>query len=430
MRILVIGSGGREHALVKALGRSPQCDAVIAMPGNGGIAEDAECVSISVDDHGAVSEYCKNQAIDLVVIGPEAPLVDGLADHLKAESIRVFGPSAAAAELEGSKQFMKDVVAELGIPTAAYGNFDNADDAKAYIQQHGAPIVIKTDGLAAGKGVVIAQSVEEALAEVDEYFSGKFGAAGQRVVIEEFLEGEEASIFAICDGKTALFCGTAQDHKAVGEGDTGPNTGGMGTYSPAPVVDAAMQEAVMASIMQRLVDGMAARGTPYTGFLFAGLMIDKNGQPKLLEYNVRFGDPEAQVVLPRVQSDLAELLVAASDGELAGKSVSFSDDAALCVVMAAEGYPGSYEKGSEIKNLDAAGALDDVTILHAGTKNDGGCVLANGGRVLGVSALGGTVSEAQRKAYAAVDAIDWPQGFCRRDIGWRAVEREQGSKVA
>ena len=424
MNILVIGSGGREHALVWAIAASPLVDRLVCAPGNGGIADQADCVDLDVADHAGVIAFCRDQAIDLVVVGPEAPLVAGLVDALTAAGIKAFGPTAAAARLEGSKGFTKDLCAKYAIPTAAYARFSEAAPAKAYVRAQGAPIVIKADGLAAGKGVIIAETVAQAEAAIDDMFAGAFGAAGAEVVVEEFMTGEEASFFALVDGDTALPLATAQDHKRVGDGDTGPNTGGMGAYSPAPVMTQALCARAMDEIILPTVRGMAAEGAPYTGVLYAGLMITAEG-PKLVEYNVRFGDPECQVLMMRLKSDLVPALMAAVDGQLAHLDLRWREAAALTVVMAATGYPGAYEKGSTIAGLAAAGADDDVVIFHAGTKHDDGRIVANGGRVLNVTALGATVGEARRRAYAAVDAIDWPDGFCRRDIGWRAIERER-----
>jgi phosphoribosylamine--glycine ligase len=420
MRILVVGGGGREHALCWAIGGSPLCDKLYCAPGNAGIAQVAECVAIGADDVDALVSFAKDNAIDLVVVGPEGPLVLGLVDRLEAENIRAFGPRANAAMLEGSKGFMKDLCARHGIASAAYGRFTDAQSAKAYIREQGAPIVVKADGLAAGKGVTVAQSVDEALAAVDAAMTDKaFGDAGAELVIEEFLEGEELSFFALVDGSHALPLAGAQDHKAVGEGDTGPNTGGMGAYSPAPSLTEALEAEVMETIIMPTVHGMAADGCPYTGILYAGLMLTKDG-PKLLEYNVRFGDPECQVLMMRLRSDIVPALVAACDGMLESFDLRWMDDAAMTVVLAAHGYPGSYEKGTEIRNLDAA-AQTGAMVFHAGTTADGDRILANGGRVLNVTAYAPTIAEAQTRAYAAVDAIDWPDGFCRRDIGWRAI---------
>ena len=423
MRILVVGGGGREHALCWAIAASPLCDALYCAPGNAGIAQDAECVGIAADDVDGLVAFATDQAIDLVVVGPEAPLVLGLVDRLDAAGIRAFGPRADAAMLEGSKGFMKDLCARHVIPTAAYGRFTDADKAKAYIREQGAPIVVKADGLAAGKGVTVAQSVDEALAAVDQAMNDKaFGAAGAKLVIEEFLPGEELSFFALVDGESALPLAGAQDHKAVGDGDTGPNTGGMGAYSPAPSLTEALEAEVMETIILPTVRGMAADGHPYRGVLYAGLMLD-GGKPKLLEYNVRFGDPECQVLMMRLRSDIVPALVAACDGTLDTFDLRWSDEAALTVVLAANGYPGAYEKGTEIRGLDDAAATG-ATVFHAGTAAEDARILATGGRVLNVTARGANITDAQANAYAAVDAIDWPDGFCRRDIGWRAVARE------
>ena len=423
MNVLLIGSGGREHALAWKMAASPLLTKLYAAPGNPGIAREAECVPIGVDDHAAIVAFAREKQVDLVVVGPEAPLVAGLSDALAAAGIRFFGPSQKAAQLEGSKGFTKDLCARFGIPTAAYGRFNNAPKAKAYARQVGAPIVVKADGLAAGKGVTVAMTLDEALDAIDACFEGAFGAAGAEVVVEEFLEGEEASFFCLCDGRTALPFGSAQDHKRVGEGDTGPNTGGMGAYSPAPVMTPEMEARVMAEIVEPTMRGMAELGAPFAGVLFVGLMMTAEG-PKLIEYNVRFGDPECQVLMLRLKDDLLTLLNAAVDGQLAHSSVRWRDEAALTVVMAARGYPAAPEKGSVISGVDEA-AGEGVEIFHAGTALNGeGRLVAAGGRVLNVTASGATVGAAQARAYAAVDHIDWPQGFCRRDIGWRAVERE------
>ncbi|MPY71650.1 MAG: phosphoribosylamine--glycine ligase [Alphaproteobacteria bacterium] len=423
MKVLVVGGGGREHALCWAIAASPLVTKLWCAPGNAGIAQEAECVPIAADDIDGIMEFCADSRVEYVVVGPEAPLCAGLVDRLAAAGVKAFGPSAAAARLEGSKGFMKDFCARHGIPTAAYGRFTDIAAAKAFIAAHGAPIVVKADGLAAGKGVIIAESVDQANAAVDDMLAaGRFGAAGAEVVIEEFLDGEEASFFALADGETALPLVSAQDHKRVGDGDTGPNTGGMGAYSPAPIVTPAMVDDVMARIVRPTVAGMKAEGAPYKGVLYAGLMIGKAG-PKLLEYNVRFGDPECQVLMPRLMSDVLPALIACTDGVLGSLDLRWMEGAALTVVMAANGYPGEYEKGSEIRGLMAAGRVAGVTVFHAGTApGENGAVLAAGGRVLGVTALGADVAEAQKRAYEAVDRIDWPGGFCRRDIGWRAVE--------
>lgn len=426
MKVLVVGSGGREHALCWSLASSPLCDKLYCAPGNAGIADVAECVAIKAEDVDAIVAFAKDKSIDLVVIGPEAPLVLGLADKLADANIRAFGPSAAAAELEGSKGFMKDICAKYGIPTAAYARFTDAESAKAYIREQGAPIVVKTDGLAAGKGVTVAQTLDEALNAVDDaMLNGVFGDAGAEVVVEEFMAGEELSFFAFSDGKSVLPLASAQDHKAVYDGDKGPNTGGMGAYSPAPVCTPEIEQQVIDRCIQPLIDGMAKEGKPYRGVLFCGLMIDETG-PRVVEYNVRFGDPECQVLMMRLKSDLLPVLVAACDDVLDTVDLRWHDQAALTVVMAAKGYPGSYEKNTVIENVEAAGADDDVTIFHAGTaRADDGSLRATGGRVLNVTARGDTVTAAQARAYEAVDKISWEQGFCRRDIGWRAVEREQ-----
>ncbi|WP_312797918.1 phosphoribosylamine--glycine ligase [Tianweitania sp.] len=419
MNVLLIGSGGREHALAWKIASSPKLTKLYAAPGNPGIAEHAELVELAVTDHAAVVSFCRDKAIELVVIGPEAPLVDGLSDALREAGIKVFGPSKAAAQLEGSKGFTKDLCARFDIPTAAYGRFDNASDARAYIEAKGAPIVVKADGLAAGKGVTVAMTAQEALDAVDACFDGSFGAAGAELVVEEFLEGEEVSFFCLCDGSAALAFGAAQDHKRVGDGDTGPNTGGMGAYSPAPAFTHEVEMAVMREIIAPTLLGMSEIGMPFSGVLFAGLMLTKDG-PKLIEYNVRFGDPECQVLMMRLESDLLEVLHAAADGRLADQALSWSHDTALTVVMAAEGYPAKPRTGTVIKGVNTA-AREDAKVFQAGTALKDGALVASGGRVLNVTARASTVREAQAKAYEAVDRIDWPEGFCRRDIGWRAV---------
>jgi phosphoribosylamine--glycine ligase len=420
MNVLLIGGGGREHALAWKLSQSPLLDTLYCAPGNAGIAQVAECVALDVARHADVISFCKEMDIGLVVIGPEAPLVAGLADDLETAGIKVFGPSKAAAQLEGSKGFTKDLCTEYGVPTAAYRRFADAASAKTYVAAQGLPIVIKADGLAAGKGVTISATREEADAAIDACFSGAFGAAGAEVVVEEFIDGEEASFFALVDGTAALPLATAQDHKRAFDGDKGPNTGGMGAYSPAPVMTPKLCARVMEEIVLPTVRAMSARGTPFKGALYAGLMI-KNGSAKLIEYNVRFGDPEAQVLMMRLKSDPLPALFAIADGDLRGITLNWSDEPALCVVMAAKGYPGAYEKGTEIKGLEEASSDPNVQIFHAGTKRDGTRILADGGRVLDVTARGKDIRDAQRRAYAAVDEIDWPGGFCRRDIGWRAV---------
>ena len=423
MKVLVVGSGGREHALCWKLAQSPLLKEIWCAPGNAGIAAVAQCVAIPAEDVEALVAFARAQAVDLVVVGPEVPLVAGLADRCRAEGIRVFGPSAAAAELEGSKGFMKDVAAQAGIPTAWYQRFRDAEAAKAFIRAKGAPIVVKTDGLAAGKGVVVAMSEAEALAAVDAMMGDKvFGTAGDELVIEEYLDGEECSFFALCDGSNALPLIAAQDHKRVGDGDTGPNTGGMGAYSPAPVVTPAIEAEIIAQCIRPLMTTMAELGRPYTGVLFAGIMVTKDG-PKLLEYNVRFGDPECQVLMARLESDLLPVLLAAAEGRLDLTPLSWRDEVALVVVMAAAGYPGPYRKGGVIGGLDQAGTVEGVTVFHAGTQGRDGTVIATGGRVLGVTAIGADVTEARRRAYEAVDRIAWADGFCRRDIAWRALNR-------
>ena len=423
MNVLLIGSGGREHALAWALSASPLLTKLYCAPGNAGIAEVAECVAIGVDDHAGIIAFAKARDIAFVVVGPEQPLVAGLADDLAAAGIKVFGPSRLAAQLEGSKGFTKDLCREFNIPTGAYGRFTDAASARTYLATQKLPIVIKADGLAAGKGVVIAESRDAAEAAVDACFEGVFGAAGAEIVIEEFLEGEEVSFFALCDGAHVLPLATAQDHKRVGDGDTGPNTGGMGAYSPAPVMTPEMTRRTMDEIIRPTVAGMAKRGTPFKGVLFLGVMITSDG-PKLYEYNARFGDPETQVLMMRLKSDALAALLATADGVLASFDLRWSDDVALTVVMASNGYPGDYKKGTEIRGLDAAAAVEGVEIFHAGTERRDGRLLATGGRVLNISARGRTVAEAQARAYAAIDRIDWPGGFCRRDIGWRAIARE------
>ena len=423
MNVLVVGAGGREHALCWAISKSPKCGKLYCAPGNAGIAAVADCIDIDVEDVPALVAFACDNRIDLVVVGPEAPLVLGLVNDLAAAGIKAFGPTRDAAILEGSKAFMKDLFAKYDIPTAAYGRFTNHADAVAYVQEKGAPIVVKASGLAAGKGVILCETEDQAIQALDQIMSDRiFGDAGDEVVIEEFLDGEEASFFALVDGKTALPLASAQDHKAAYDGDTGPNTGGMGAYSPAPVVTDALALEIMETIIQPTLEGMAAEGRPYTGVLFAGLMITEEG-PKTLEFNVRFGDPECQVLMARWDSDVLEALDAAAVGQLADIKLSWKEDTAMVVVMAANGYPGPYVKGTEIKMLEEANKIDGVTVLHAGTKADGDRILATGGRVLGVTALGENVSAAQTRAYEAVDVVDWPDGFCRRDIGWRAIDR-------
>ena len=424
MNILLLGSGGREHALAWKLAQSPQCDKLWAAPGNPGIAEEAECVALDVTDHDAVVRFCTDNGIGLVVVGPEAPLVDGLGNSLRAAGFPVFGPDKAAAQLEGSKGFTKDLCRRANIPTAGYLRTRSLDEAVRALDDYAAPYVLKADGLAAGKGVVIAETRDEAEAALADMFGGAFGDAGAEVVIEEFMTGEEASFFALTDGVHILAFGSAQDHKRVGDGDTGPNTGGMGAYSPAPVLTAALEAEVMERIIAPTVSTLAEEGTPYQGVLFAGLMLTKDG-PSLIEYNVRFGDPECQVLMLRLESDLAELMLACAQGRLAEVDPpQMATDFALTVVMAAEGYPATPKKGGRIDlgEAEAHGA----TVFHAGTRRDGDSLLANGGRVLAVTARGSNVGAAKYRAYEAIDAIEFPDGFCRRDIGWREVARERG----
>jgi phosphoribosylamine--glycine ligase len=425
MNVLLLGSGGREHAIAIALAKSPRLDALFVAPGNPGAANIARAAALDLADHAGIAAFCKTNQIDLVVVGPEAPLVAGLVDDLAAAGVKAFGPSKAAARLEGSKGFAKEFCARFKIPTAAYACFDDVRSAKRYVREKGAPIVIKMDGLASGKGVVVAMSLGEAEAAIDMMFAGGPAAGDpgeQRIVVEEFLEGEEASFFALCDGARAIAFGSAQDHKRLKEGELGPNTGGMGAYSPAPVMDADMSARAMREIIEPTLAGMRAIGGAFKGVLFAGLMIGPEG-PKLIEFNVRFGDPETQVMLPRLEEDLLELMLACVEERLPTQPLRLSKLAALSVVLAAKGYPEAPQSGSEIRGLERAEALPFVTITHAGTKLDGRRLLANGGRVLNVTGLGADVAEARARAYAAVDAIDWPQGFYRRDIGWRALRR-------
>ncbi|MFW0777804.1 MAG: phosphoribosylamine--glycine ligase [Rickettsiales bacterium] len=416
--VLVIGSGGREHALCWRLKQSPSVAKVFCAPGNGGIADDATCVAIKTPDE--IVQFCKDEAIALVVIGPEQPLVEGLADTLEAADIPVFGPGARAARLEGSKGYMKELCRNHNIPTAAYGFFDNAAEAMAFLEQQSYPIVIKADGLAAGKGVIIAENEADAVAAIEDMFAGKI-AGGSQVVIEEFMRGEEVSFFALCDGKKALPIGYAQDHKRAYDRDKGPNTGGMGAYAPPPVMNEALAKQVMERIVQPTLDGMAKEGAPFKGVLFAGLMLTPEG-PKLLEHNVRFGDPETQVLMARFKGDLFVPLMACAKGNLNNETIEFCDEAGVCVVMATKGYPGSYKKGSLIGGLKEANAIEGVKVFHAGTEKRGSEIIATGGRVLGVTALGTTIKDAQEKAYRAVDCIEWPEGFCRTDIAWRALK--------
>jgi phosphoribosylamine---glycine ligase len=424
MNVLLLGSGGREHALAWALSASPLLDRLWCAPGNAGIAEVAGCVALDIADHAAVVAFCKAHGIGLVVVGPETPLVAGIVDDLGRAGIKSFGPTRGAARLEGSKAFMKDICARHAIPTAAHARFDNIDAALAHVRARGAPVVVKADGLAAGKGVTIATTVAEAEAALRDIFSGRFGAAGTEVLVEDCLEGEEVSFFALCDGNSALPLASAQDHKRAFDGDTGPNTGGMGAFSPAPALADETSARVMREIIEPTLAAMRDLGSPFTGVLYAGLMLTPSG-PSLLEYNVRFGDPECQVLMVRLKDDLLTLLMAAVDGTLDKMSVRWWPEPALTVVLAARGYPGAYETGSVIGGLEAAGAVPGVEIFHAGTRRDGDRILAAGGRVLSVTARGESVAQAQARAYEAIGLIDWPQGFCRRDIGWRAVSREK-----
>jgi len=424
MNILLLGSGGREHALAWKIAASPLVEKLWCAPGNAGIAREAECVALDVADHPAVIDFCRRHAVDLVVVGPETPLAAGIVDDLSAVGIKAFGPSKQAAQLEGSKGFTKDLCSEFNIPTGAYRRFDNAAAALTYVRAQGAPIVVKADGLAAGKGVVVGKTLAEAEAAIAMMFEGGFGAAGAEVVIEEFLSGREISFFALCDGETAIPLATAQDHKRVFDHDEGPNTGGMGAYSPTPFVTPEIHDQIMSRIIRPTVAGMKKRGTPFRGILYAGVMLTEQG-PKLFEYNVRFGDPECQVLMLRMMSDIVPAFLAACDGQLKNFDVRWFPEPALTVVMAAKGYPGDYANGTRIEGLDDAAAIEGVEIFHAGTVAKDGAILANGGRVLNVCASGTTVTEAQARAYAAVDRIKWPDGFCRRDIAWQAVETER-----
>jgi phosphoribosylamine---glycine ligase len=422
MNVLLLGSGGREHAIAIALAKSPLLKKLFVAPGNPGMASIARIAQLNPVDHLAVAAFCKANQIDLVVVGPEAPLVAGIVDDLAAEGIKVFGPSKAAARLEGSKIFAKDFCCRHGIPSAAYASFTDGASAKDYVRRKGAPIVIKADGLAAGKGVTVAASIEEAETAIKRMFSGEFGAAGKSIVVEDFLEGEEVSFFALCDGSRAIEFASAQDHKRAGEGESGPNTGGMGAYSPAPIMDASVRERVMQEIIAPVLKGMAAMGAPFKGVLFAGLMISRDG-PRLIEFNVRFGDPETQAMLPRLDEDLLALILACVEERLPQRAARLSSETALTVVLAAKGYPGPPVKGSIIQGIERAEALPFVSITHAGTKREGSNLIADGGRVLNVTGLGANVAEARARAYAAIDMIDWPGGFYRRDIGWRALKR-------
>ncbi len=420
MNILILGGGGREHSLAWAALQNPKCDKLIVAPGNAGIATIAECAEIDICDGLAVAEFCGENAIDLVIIGPEAPLAAGVADDLRGAGLAVFGPSAAAARLESSKAFTKEICAAVGAPTAAHAHFTEAGAAKAHVRAEGAPIVVKADGLAAGKGVILASTVDEACAAIDEMFGGGFGAAGAEVVIEEFMTGEEASFFVLVDGETCLPIGTAQDHKRVGEGDTGPNTGGMGAYSPAPVLTDAVAATALSQIIRPTMAEMVRRGMPYRGVLYAGLMIE-DGAPRLVEYNVRFGDPECQVLMMRLGAQALDLIHACAEGRLESAQVNWADDHAMTVVLAARGYPGAHGKGSVIRGLDGLTEDSCHQMFHAGTGRDGADVVATGGRVLNATARGTTLQAARDRAYALADAVDWAEGFCRRDIGWRAL---------
>ena len=422
MNILILGGGGREHALAWAVMQNPKCDRLIVAPGNAGIAQIAECADLDINDGGAVVTFAAENAVDFVIIGPEAPLVAGVADRLREAGISVFGPSAAAARLEASKAFTHEICDAAGAPAAGYARFTDVGAARAHVQAKGAPIVVKADGLAAGKGVVVARDEATALAAVDDMFSGAFGAAGAEVVVEEFMDGEEASFFVLCDGTDALPFGTAQDHKRVGEGDTGLNTGGMGAYSPAPILTEALQAQVMAQIIHPTLAEMAARGTPFQGVLYAGLMI-RDGKVRLVEYNVRFGDPECQVLMARLGAQAFDLMQAAAEGRLAAAQVNWADDHAMTVVMATRGYPGTYEKGSVIDGLNQLGEDSAHMVFHAGTKRRDGKFTASGGRVLAITARGDSLSAAHARAYEMLGKIDWPEGFFRRDIGWRALDR-------
>jgi phosphoribosylamine--glycine ligase len=420
MNILILGSGGREHAIAWAVKQNPKCDRLIVAPGNAGIAAIAECADIDILDGDTVAVFAEENTVDFVIIGPEAPLAAGVADRLRDAGLSVFGPSAAAARLEASKSFTKTICDAAQAPTAAYARFTQAEAAKSYVRAQGAPIVVKADGLAAGKGVIVAMTEIEALDAIDDMFGGEFGAAGAEVVIEEFMDGEEGSLFVLVDGETVLPIGTAQDHKRVGDGDTGPNTGGMGAYSPAPVLNSAVEKRALDEIVRPTMAEMARRGMPYQGVLYVGLMI-KDGAPRLVEYNVRFGDPECQVLMMRLGAQALDLMQACAEGRLAETAPNWADDHAITVVMAAKGYPGAYQKGSEIKGLSNIEESSSQIVFHAGTTAQNGAILATGGRVLNVTARGKTLKEARDRAYTLVDRIDWPDGFCRTDIGWRAL---------
>ena len=423
MKILVVGSGGREHSLCWAIAKSPNCGKLFCAPGNAGIETIAICVDIAADDVNALVAFANNNKVDFVVVGPEAPLVNGLVDKLNKLNIKAFGPSAAAAALEGSKGFMKDLCSKYNIPSAKYGRFNKPEKAKEFIAQHQTPLVVKADGIAAGKGVIICSNKQEADEAIDYIMVERaFGSAGDEIIIEEFMEGEEASFFVMVDGENVLALRSAQDHKTAYDGDTGPNTGGMGAYTPAPIVDDAMAERILEEIIHPTIKAMAKEGRPYQGVLYAGLMITNEG-PRLVEYNVRFGDPECQPLMVALKSDILDILVASADGTLNEVKLQWHDEVTLIVIMAALGYPGNYEKGTEIKGVMEANAIEDVFIFHAGTKSKNGKLIAIGGRVLGVTSKAKTVAAAQKLAYEAVDKIEWPGGFNRTDIGWRAINR-------
>ncbi len=421
MNILILGGGGREHSLAWAVLQNPKCDRLVVAPGNAGIAAIADCAALNIEDPGQVVDFVHAESIDFVIIGPEAPLAAGVADRLREAGVLVFGPSKAAAQLEASKAFTKQICDAAGAPTAAYGHFTDAEAAKAHVTAQGVPIVVKADGLAAGKGVIIAETIAQAHAAIDDMFGGAFGGAGAEVVIEEFMQGEEASFFVLCDGTNVLPIGTAQDHKRVGAGDTGPNTGGMGAYTPAPVLTDTIAARALDEIIKPTMAEMERRGTPYQGVLYAGLMIE-NGAPRLVEYNVRFGDPECQVLMMRLGAQALDLMQATAEGRLAEAQVNWAQDHAITVVMAANGYPGAYENGAVIQGLEALPDDPDHIVFHAGTTEKDGQITASGGRVLNVTARGATLQHAAERAYDMVNKIDFPDGFYRSDIGWRALK--------